>query len=133
VTAQLVVSRVVFSYTELVRCCKDQDIEVCALKLEFIVPNICVLAVYRAPCGNFISFLNGLDSIINSLFKAQLKFIICRVINIHQSTDMDKNRQLDAMLQSYNLSAIIHFPTRVQNQSSTTIDNIFIDINKIIN
>jgi hypothetical protein len=37
------------------------------------------------------------------------------------------------MLQSYNLSAIVRLPTRVQNQSSTTIDNIFIDIHKIKN
>jgi hypothetical protein len=45
--------------------------------------------------------------------------------------DSNKKRQFDAMLQSYNLSSIVHFPTRVQNQSSTTIDNIFIDIHKI--
>jgi hypothetical protein len=32
---------------------------------------------------------------------------------------------------SYNLSAIVHFPTRVQNQSKTAIDNIFIGIHKI--
>jgi hypothetical protein len=36
------------------------------------------------------------------------------------------------MLQSYNLSAIIHFPTRVQNQSNMAVENIFIDIHKII-
>jgi hypothetical protein len=34
------------------------------------------------------------------------------------------------MLESYNLLAIVHFPTRVQNQSSTKVDNIFIDIHK---
>jgi hypothetical protein len=37
------------------------------------------------------------------------------------------------MLLSYNLSAIEHFPTRTQNQSSTVIDNIFIDVNTFIN
>jgi hypothetical protein len=45
--------------------------------------------------------------------------------------DSDKNGQFDAMLQSYNLLATVHFPTRVQYQSSKTIDNIFIDIQKI--
>jgi hypothetical protein len=45
----------------------------------------------------------------------------------------DKKRQLDALLQSYNLWAIVHFPTRVQNQSNMTTDNIFIDTHKIIN
>jgi hypothetical protein len=31
------------------------------------------------------------------------------------------------MLLSYNLAATVHFPTRVQNQSCSAIDNIFID------
>jgi exonuclease III len=115
------------------RYCRDQDIEVCALKLEPTVLNICVLAVYRAPCGNFISFLSGLDSVINSLHKAEWKLIICGDINIDYATDSKKKRQLDAMLQSYNLSAIVHFPTRVQNQSSMTVDNTFVYTHKFIN
>jgi hypothetical protein len=43
-----------------------------------------------------------------------------------------KKKQLDAMFLSYNLLPIVHFPTRVQNQSCTTTDNIIIDIHKII-
>jgi hypothetical protein len=45
----------------------------------------------------------------------------------------DKKRQLDVMLLFYNLSAIVHFPTSVQNQSNMAMDNIFIDIHKITN
>jgi exonuclease III len=114
--------------------CREQDIEVCALKLESVLLcNICVLAVYRAPNSNFNLFLNGLDNIINSLFKGELKFIICGDINIDYSIDSEKKRQLDALLQSYNLSAIVNFSTRIQNQSCTIIDNIFIDIHKFRN
>jgi hypothetical protein len=35
--------------------------------------------------------------------------------------------ELDAVLLSYNLFPIGHFPTRSQYQSSTAIDNTFID------
>jgi hypothetical protein len=105
---------------------------VCALKLEATI-NIYIMAVYKAPSGTLISFLNGLDNIINLLYKIESKFIICGDINIDYLTNNDKRKQLDAMLQTYNLSSIIHFPTRIQNQSSTIIDNIFIDIRKITN
>jgi exonuclease III len=88
------------------------------------------MAVYRAPSGNFISFLSGVDNIIRLLYKAKSKFIICGDINIDYSLDSDKKRQLDAMHQSYNLSSIVHFHTRVHNQTSMT-NNIFIDIHKI--
>jgi phage anti-repressor protein len=44
-----------------------------------------------------------------------------------------KKKQLDAVLLSYNLFAIIDFPTRSQFQTSTIIDNIFIDTYKFTN
>jgi hypothetical protein len=61
--------------------CKDQDIESCALKLESTGLHICVIGVYRAPCGDFNSFVIGLDGIIKSQVK--LNFIIRGGINIH--------------------------------------------------
>ena len=91
------------------------------------------MAVYRAPTGNFNLFLNRLDDIINTLYKADLKLIVCGDINIDCLTDNDKKRQLDAVLLTYNLSPIVHFPTRSQGYSSTAIDNIFIDIHKFTN
>jgi hypothetical protein len=79
-----------------------------------------------------ILFLNGLDGIIKTLNKVDLKLIICGDINIDYLTDSDKKRQLDAVLLTYNLSAIVHLPTRSQGYSSTAIDNIFIDTNTFI-
>ena len=35
------------------------------------------------------------------------------------------------MLNSYNLVSVINFPTRIKNNSSTTIDNIFLDVSKL--
>jgi hypothetical protein len=44
---------------------KDQDLEVCALKLDPTFSNICILTLYRAPSGNFDHFLNRLETILN--------------------------------------------------------------------
>jgi hypothetical protein len=41
----------------LSKYCEDKDIEACALKLESTFFNICVITVYRAPCGILICFL----------------------------------------------------------------------------
>jgi hydroxypyruvate isomerase len=48
-------------------------------------------------------------------------------MNIDYLADKERKEQLDAVLLSYNLTSTVHFPTRVQNQSSTAVDNIFID------
>jgi exonuclease III len=103
-----------YSKIDQSRFCKYQDLVVCALKLEFTV-NIYILAIYRVPSGNFISFFNEIDKTINSLYKAGSKLIICGDINIDYQTDNDKRKQLDAVLQTYNLTSIVHFPTRIQN------------------
>jgi hypothetical protein len=41
--------------------CIDQIIEICAIELQSVGQNICIVAVYRAPSGNFPQFLNSLD------------------------------------------------------------------------
>jgi hypothetical protein len=72
---------------------KDEDTEVCAVISESTGLNICVTAVYRAPCGHFNSFLIGLDSIIKSLYKVELKFIRCGGINIDSLMNSDKAKK----------------------------------------
>jgi len=112
---------------------KVQDIEVCVLKLKSTFINVCIMAVYKAPTGNFKLFLSGLDDIIKTLYKADLKLIIYGDLNIDYLTDNHKKRQLDAVFLTYNLSAIVYFPTRYQGYSSTAIYNIFKDTYKFIN
>jgi hypothetical protein len=95
--------------------CKHQDIEACALKLESTFLNICIVAIYRALAGNFIQFINTLDSILKTLHSSKLEFIICGDINTNYVIDSDKKIQLDALLISYNLCSTVHFPTRIRN------------------
>jgi len=79
------------SYTniDLGKYCKDQDTEVCMLKLKSTFFNVCIIAVYRAPTGNFNLFLNRLDDIIKTLYKVDLKLIICGDVNVDYLTDSD--------------------------------------------
>jgi hypothetical protein len=44
--------------------CTDQEIEICAVKLHYLSTVICILTVYRSPTGNFLHFLNNLESIL---------------------------------------------------------------------
>jgi len=46
-----------FTNIDISQHCKDQDIEICTLKLSFGTQNICILTLYRAPSGKFSTFL----------------------------------------------------------------------------
>jgi exonuclease III len=107
--------------------CKEKDPEVCAVKLPFPQGNICVLAIYRAPSGNFAYFLKGLDAILKSLYEAKLKLMICGDVNINYLVNSNK-KQLDDLLSSFNLFSTVDFLTRIQSNSASAIDNIFIDL-----
>ena len=53
--------------TNLGKYCEDQDTEVCALKLEMTSFHICIMAVYRAPTGNFNLFLNPYPANVDNM------------------------------------------------------------------
>jgi len=52
--------------------------------------------------------------------------VICGDININYLENCNKRQQLDALLQTYNLTGTVSFPTRKSKASFTAIDNIFI-------
>jgi hypothetical protein len=43
---------------------KEQDIELCAMKLNLQTISILIISIYRSPTGNFIHFLKGLEIIL---------------------------------------------------------------------
>jgi len=89
---------------DLDKYCKEQDIEACLIKLTSTFHNILIMTVYRAPSGNFNLFLKRLDDILKSLYRADLKIIICGDININYLTEGDRKSQLDAVLLTYGLT-----------------------------
>ena len=122
-----------YSKIHVNKYCKDQDIKICMLNLKTTSFSSHIMVVYRAHTGNFTFFLNRLDDSIKSIYRANLNLILCGEINIDYLTKNHRKIQLDSILQTYNLTAIVTFPTRSQVTSNTMIDNIFIDNSKIPN
>jgi len=50
-------------YNNLEKDCIDQDIEICKLKVKLNTIYVCIIAIYRAPSGNFNQFINKLDTL----------------------------------------------------------------------
>jgi len=118
---------------DLEKYCQDKDFEVCAIKIHLDTKIVCIIAIYRAPSGNFDLFLSKLDAVLRNLCTATLKYILCGDINIDYLIDSVRKSQLDALLTTYNLTSTVNFPTRIQKNSATAIDNIFIDTSKLGN
>jgi hypothetical protein len=112
--------------------CEEQGTEICALQISFSNLNIYVLTVYRAPLANFDCFISKLNTILQLLHIPKLH-IINGDVNINYILESAQKSPLENLLFSYNLTSIGNFPTRIQNNSATAIDNIFLDISQFEN
>lgn len=110
------------------KVCIEKVIHVCTIMLQLTYLNIGILAIYRAPTDNFKLFLNETDTLLKSLDKTDMDFNVCGDMNIGYLIDCFNKKQLDTMLLSYNLVCTVQLPTRIQNNSNTSINNIFIDL-----
>jgi hypothetical protein len=117
-----------FVNIDLKKYCKVKDFEVCAVKLNLNSKRFCIITIYRAPTGNIDVFITKLDTILRNLYISAQEYIICGDININYFIDSERKSQLEALLRTHNLTSIVNFPTRIQGNSATAIDNIFIDI-----
>jgi hypothetical protein len=107
-----------------------RNTEVCAIKLNITPIQLIILAIYRSPSGNFTNFLKNLDSVLNTWYSNKTVFVICGDININYLKNCKKRRQLDALLQTYNLIGTVSLPMHKTNVSSSAIDNVFITRSK---
>jgi hypothetical protein len=114
------------SATNLDSCC-DKDMEVYAILITHKNYSICIVTAYRSP-SNYSTFLSKMEMILRKLVLNKVKVIICGDINVNFMVDSSKKRQLEVMLASFNLSSAVTFPTRYGHNTSTAIDNIFLDV-----
>ncbi|MDR2457636.1 MAG: endonuclease/exonuclease/phosphatase family protein [Clostridiales Family XIII bacterium] len=124
--------RLSFTSIYLTKYCKDKDLEACAIKLKLSLTNICILTIYRSPTGNYQFFLKGSETILKKVYKPNIHFIICGDFNINYLDESKGKKDLNNLLNSYNLDSIIQFPTRITKNSRLSIDNIFLDVSKFV-
>jgi hypothetical protein len=86
-----------------------------------------VLTVHTVPSGNLEHFINKSDSTLRTLHHPNIEYITCGDCNINYLTDNPNKIPLDSVLYCNSHVSIVDFPTRIQNISTSAIDNIFID------
>jgi hypothetical protein len=84
--------------TDLEKYCLDKDLEGFAIKIYMNAKIAYVIAIYRAPSGNFDLFITKLDIIIRQLYICTTEYIICEDVNIHYLVNSNRKSQLEALL-----------------------------------
>jgi len=119
-----------FSTINLEQHNREKDLEICALKMCILSYSFVIICIYRSPLGNFHYFLNQLESILNKIYKVSTDLTLCGDFNINHLSDTARKLLLESLLAFYNLLSTVKFPTIIFNNSSTLIDNIYINTNR---
>ena len=64
-----------FTNINLYKYCREQDLEITAVKPEFFERNLIVFCVYRAPTGDLDYFLKHVDILLNTFHNSKTDFI----------------------------------------------------------
>ena len=105
----------------------NEDLEICALKLRLLSSSFTIICIYRSPTGNFTYFLHQLESILNKMYITSTELILHGDFNINYLNDNSRKHLLDSLLASFGLFSTVKFPTRIFNNSSTLMDNTYIN------
>jgi exonuclease III len=105
----------------------EKDLEICALRSSLTPCNLAIICIYRSPIGNFSYFLNQLETVLNKLHKTSTELIVCGDFNVNYFNDNSRKLLLDSLFASYSLFSTVNFPTRNFKNSSSLIDNIYIN------
>lgn len=114
------------SYVE----CIERVFEVCVAVLKNKVKNnnLYILSVYRTPNSCVKEFINRLSILLFQLYNSRDNYIICGDTNINLLKTSDPRTELIGLLVEYDIHPHISQPTRINDISSTCIDNIFSDL-----
>jgi len=113
--------------------CQEKYLEICAVKLHLLSYELSIITIYRSLSGNFQYFVDNLVKILSMIYSNTIEVIIFGDININYLIDSTYKQLLDSLLASYCLCSTVQYPTRVQNNSYSATDNIFINTFKFSN
>ena len=105
--------------------CREDDLEMCAVKLHLPSYEIHIITIYRSPSRNFQYFRDNLAKVLSMIYSNPIETVTCGNININYLIDSTYKQLLDSLLASYGLCSTVQFPTRIQNNSHSAVDNIF--------
>jgi len=126
----LVRNDMIYQPIDLNKLCKEKTFEISAVKLEIGSTSVTLCCVYRSPSENPNYFLKYLEKTLKLLYQPDISFVICGDLNINFLIENTVKKNLQTLMETFNLTQVVTFPTRICNNKGTLIDSIFLDNTK---
>jgi exonuclease III len=110
-----------FNCVDLSKFCEERTTELCAIQLDSKDKQFIIICVYRAPSGDSNLFLQSFDEALKSLYKPKVEFLICGDMNTDYLLNSSRKQQFPILLNTYNTSHTVTFPTRFEKDHASAI------------
>jgi hypothetical protein len=123
----LISNNIIFQTIDLKQFCHEKTLEICAIKLHLKTIKLIIFCIYRAPAGNLKQFYDTLENILNHFLQSNVTYLIVSDLNINLFLKINDALKLVTLTNTFNLTQVVDFPTRIINNNGTLIDTIFLD------
>lgn len=105
----------------------DMDFELALIELSDI--NTIIACIYHFPKGNFDSFLNKLEYVLNGIHLNKKLIVLCGDFNVDFLETGNRKLLLLNLTDTFNLRQIIKTPTTITKTSPIALEPIFVNTN----
>jgi hypothetical protein len=123
----LISNNIIFQTIDLKQVCHEKTFEICAVKLHIKMTKLIIFCIYRAPAGNLKQFYDTLEIILNHFLQPNMTYLICGDLKINLFIKSNDTLKLETLMNTFNLTQVVNFPTRIINNNATLIDTFFVD------
>jgi hypothetical protein len=107
--------------------CYEKTLEICAIKLQIESLKLIIFCIYKAPTGNLEHFLSPMEKMLTHFLQPKLTFLACGDLNINLLIKSNDASKLLTLMNTFNLTQVVNFPTRITKDNESLLDIIFID------
>jgi endonuclease/exonuclease/phosphatase (EEP) superfamily protein YafD len=112
--------------------CVDKDFEAAVIRISFSFSeckSIFLIGIYRSPSGNFSSFMERLDTLLNFIRCPDSSYILMGDFNVDSLISSNRLTELSSLMSSFGLKMLTtNVPTRIQGSSISAIDHVITDL-----
>nr|CAI5856514.1 unnamed protein product [Callosobruchus analis] len=105
--------------------CIEKEFESCCISVTTQIGKTVILCCYRSPNSNCTKFIDSLVDVLDYIYKFNTTILLVGDFNLDSSNDSPEYKRLSCILNNFNLTSRVKWPTRVTYHTSSTIDHIF--------
>jgi hypothetical protein len=109
----------------------EKILEICAVKIESNGLGLAIVMFIQIPCRIIFSIFEFVRTTLLFLYTPFIEFLMCGDFNVDYLLNDIRKQQLSILFHTLKMIHTVNFPTRLQNNHASNIDNVSVDESRL--